>query len=380
MSLEEFRKQIDQADDALIKAFCQRMEIAADIAAFKKEHHLPILDSGRERKKLKAVAEKAGEEMEDYATVLYALLFELSRAYQGHLLDETTELTRQITRAIEETPRLFPPKAQVACQGVEGANSQTACERLFRMPSISYFSTFDAVFSAIENGFCQYGVVPLENSSAGSVNRVYDLMIRHNFHITRSVRIKIDHNLVARHGVKKEDIREIVSHEQAISQCSAYLDSLKGVKITRCANTATAAKMVAESDRTDLAALCSRSCLDLYDLDCLAESVQNQRNNYTRFICISKDLEIYPGADRTSIMMVLPHQAGSLYRILARIYALNINLNKLESRPIPDRDFEFMFYFDLETSVYSPEFIQLMGELQTISEDFKYLGSYSEVI
>lgn len=162
MSLEEFRKQIDQADDALIKAFCQRMKIAADIAAFKKEHHLPILDSGRERKKLKAVAEKAGEEMEDYATVLYALLFELSRAYQGHLLDEATELTRQITRAIEETPRLFPPKAQVACQGVEGANSQTACERLFRMPSISYFSTFDAVFSAIESGFC-----PVRRRAAG---------------------------------------------------------------------------------------------------------------------------------------------------------------------------------------------------------------------
>lgn len=380
MNLEEFRKQIDQADDELIHAFCQRMKIAADIAAFKKAHHLPVLDSNREKKKLKEVAEKAGEEMEDYATVLYALLFELSRAYQGHLLDETTELTRQISRAIEETPRLFPPKAQVACQGVEGANSQTACERLFRMPSISYFSTFDAVFSAIESGFCQYGVVPLENSSAGSVNRVYDLMIHHNFHIIRSVRIKIDHNLVARHGVKKEDIREIVSHEQAISQCSAFLDSLKGVKITRCANTAAAAKMVAESGRTDLAALCSRSCLGLYDLDCLAESVQNQRNNYTRFICIAKNLEIYPGADRTSIMMVLPHQAGSLYRVLARIYALNINLNKLESRPIPDRDFEFMFYFDLETSVYSPEFIQLMGELQTISEDFKYLGSYSEVI
>ena len=380
MNLEDYRQQIDQADDALLRAFCDRMEIAAKIAAYKKEQDLPVLDSGRERKKLKAIAEKAGPEMEDYATVLYALLFELSRAYQGHLLDQTTELTRCITAAIEETPRLFPPKAQVACQGVEGAYSQAACERLFRMPSISYFSSFDAVFSAIEMGFCQYGVIPLENSTAGSVKMVYDLMIRHNFYITRSVRIKVDHNLVARKGVKLSDVKEIVSHEQAISQCSSFLETLKGVKITRCANTAAAAKLVAESGRTDLAALCSRNCIELYDLDCLAEAVQNQQNNYTRFICISRNLEIYPGADRTSLMMVLPHRAGSLYKVLARFYAQNINLIKLESRPMPDRDFEFMFYFDLETSVYSPEFIQLMGELQTISEEFKYLGSYSEVV
>ena len=380
MNLEEYRQKIDAADDALIRAFRERMEISAGIAAYKKEHGLPILDSSRERKKLKDVAEKAGPEMEDYATVLYELLFELSRAYQGHLSDEATELTHAIEAAISGTPRLFPPKAQVACQGVEGAYSQVACEKLFRAPSISYFSTFDAVFSAIENGFCQYGVIPLENSTAGSVNTVYDLMIRHNFYIARSIRIKVDHNLVAKKGVKLSDIREVVSHEQALNQCSSFLSSLKGIKITACANTAEAAKLVAESGRTDLAALCSRSCLELYDLNCLQSSVQNRNNNYTRFICISKNMQIFPGADRTSIMMILPHRAGSLYKVLARFYAMNINLIKLESRPLPERDFEFMFYFDLETSIYSPEFIQLMGELQTISEEFKYLGSYSEVI
>ena len=108
--------------------------------------------------------------------------------------------------------------------------------------------------------------------------------------------------------------------------------------------------------------------------------MQDQGNNYTRFICISKNLEIYPGADRTSLMMVLPHKPGSLYKVLSRFYALGVNLNKLESRPMPERNFEFMFYFDLDTSVYSPQFIQLMGELQSISEEFAYLGSYSEVV
>ena len=380
MTLEEYRQKIDEADRALLSAFCERMEVAAAIAAYKKEHNLPVLDAGRERQKLKTIAESAGPEMEDYANVLYALLFELSRAYQGHLLEKTTELTEKIAQAISNTQPLFPPKAQVACQGVEGAYSEAACEKLFRSPSISYFSSFESVFSAIESGFCHYGVIPLENSTAGSVNKVYDLMIKHNFYITRSVRIKIDHNLVAPRGVELKDIKEIVSHEQAISQCSEFLASLPGVKVTCCANTAVAAKMAAESGRTDLAALCSRNCLELYDLTCLASGVQNQDNNYTRFICISRNLEIFPGADRTSIMMVVPNRAGSLYKVLARFYALNINLIKLESRPIPNRDFEFMFYFDLDTSVYSPEFIQLMGELQTLSEEFKYLGSYSEVI
>ena len=108
--------------------------------------------------------------------------------------------------------------------------------------------------------------------------------------------------------------------------------------------------------------------------------MQDKGNNFTRFICISKELEIYPGADRTSLMMVLPHTPGSLYKVLSRFYALGLNINKLESRPLPDKNFEFMFYFDLDTSVYSPQFIQLMGEMQTICEEFSYLGSYSEVI
>ena len=147
-----------------------------------------------------------------------------------------------------------------------------------------------------------------------------------------------------------------------------------------CENTAVAAKMVAESDRKDVAALSSRSCAQLYGLENVAADVQDQGNNYTRFICISKNLEIYPGADRTSLMLVISHRPGSLYKVLSRFYALGINLNKLESRPMPDRDFEFMFYFDIETPVYSPQFIQLLSELQTISEEFSYLGSYSEVL
>ena len=138
--------------------------------------------------------------------------------------------------------------------------------------------------------------------------------------------------------------------------------------------------MVAESGRRDLASLSSRSCATQYGLAVLASSVQDNGNNHTRFICISKNTEIYPGADRTSLMVVTPHKPGALYRILSRFNALGINLLKLESRPIPDRDFEFMFYFDLEVPVYSEKLAHLLSELEQECDEFTYLGSYSEVI
>lgn len=380
MELTDYRKEIDAIDADLTALFNKRMAVAAEIAAYKKANGLPALDAKRERDKLRELMQNSPEALKDYTAQLYSLIFELSRSYQNRILGSNSTLPADIERAIKDTTPLFPEDAAVACQGVEGAYSQIACEKLFRMPNVFYCSTFDAVFSAIESGFCRYGVIPLENSTAGSVNAVYDLMMRHNFRIVRSVRLKVDHNLLAKKGVKLEDIREIYSHEQAINQCSAFLAKLKNVKVISCENTAAAAKFVAESDRRDIAALSSRACIELYGLDCLAASVQDEGGNFTRFICISKNLEIYPGADRTSLMMVLPHRPGSLYKVLSRFYALGINLNKLESRPMPERNFEFMFYFDLDTSVYSPQFIQLMGELEDVCESFAYLGSYSEVI
>ena len=379
MDLSHYREQIDRIDDELIALFARRMETAAQIAQWKRQAGKPVMDASRERAKLLDVMEKCPAEFKDYAVSLYSLLFELSRSYQHRILDSSSALTEQISAAIAHTAPLFPKTASVACQGVEGAYSQLACEKLFRLPNIFYFNSFDAVFSAIEKGLCRYGIIPLENSTAGSVNKVYDLMMRHNFRIVRSVRLKVDHNLLVKPGTRMEDIKEIYSHEQAINQCARYLQKFSGVKIIPCENTAMAAKYVSEAGGS-AAALSSRSCAKLYGLTCLEESVQDQGNNYTRFICISKDLEIYPGADRTSLMMVLPHTPGSLYKVLSRFYALVINLNKLESRPLPERDFEFMFYFDLDTPVYSPQFIQLMGELQNICEEFSYLGSYSEVI
>ena len=379
MNLDELRTQIDAVDDSLVELFQKRMDIAAQIAEYKRENGLPILQSAREREKLATISAGAPEEMQRYLRVLYSLLFELSRTYQGALYRSDTDLYRTITRAIEETPKVFPKQAAVACQGVEGAYAQLACERLFSAPSIQFFRNFDGIFSAIEAGLCRYGILPIENSTAGSVRQVYDRMLEHHFYIVRSVRMKIDHCLLAKPGTK--EIHEVFSHEQAINQCAEFLKSLgKDVRVTCCENTAAAAQRVAMSDRTDVAALSSRQCAELYGLTCLRYAVQDKGNNHTRFLCISKTPEIYPGADRTSIRLVLAHKPGSLYRVLARLYALDINLLKLESRPMPDRDFEFQFYLDLETSVYSEEFGQLMCELDGICEEFTYLGSYSEVV
>ena len=380
MDLTEIRQQIDGIDQELVSLFCQRMNLSAQVADYKKANNLPIFVPARERAILQKVAELAGPEMENYTRVLYSMLFELSRSYQSKRNGEMSQLYKSISKAIDETPKLFPQAPIVACQGVEGAYSQIACEKIFKSPFIMYFKNFDGVFNAIEQGMCQYGVLPIENSTAGSVTKVYDLMIRHNFSIVRTFRLKVDHNLLANSGASLTDIKTIYSHEQAINQCTDFLRSLPGVNVVAVENTAMASEMVAKSGQKDVAALSSRSCAELYGLSCLAASVQDKGNNRTRFICISKNLEIYPGSDKTSIMMVLPHKPGALYKVLARLYTLGINVTKLESRPIPDREFEFMFYFDLDTSIYSEEYVQLMCELDELCEEFKYLGSYTEVI
>ena len=378
--LEQLRGQIDQIDDKIIALFKERMQVSDEIAMFKKEHDMPTLAPGRERALLARVAEEAGEEFADYTESLFRTIMAASRSYQNVRAGKKSQVYESVKDALENTPQLFPQRARVACQGIEGAYSQIACDSIFKSPSIMYFKSFDNVFKAVESGMCQYGILPIENSTAGSVNTIYDLMLRHNFSIVRSARLKVSHNLLAKYSTKLSDVKEIFSHEQAINQCAAFLAGMKGVKVTVVENTAVAAKMVAESEDPGVAALSSRFCAEHYGLQTLQANVQDQDNNYTRFICISKKPEIYPGADRTSFMMIISHKPGSLYNVLSKFYALGINLRKLESRPLPDREFEFMFYFDIESSVYAPEMEKLFLDLESESEEFRYLGTYNEVI
>ena len=378
MNMDELRGQIDAIDSQLVELYKQRLDVADRIGAYKRENGLPIYDSERERRLLNKVGEQAGEEHENGVRAMFSLLMDQSRTHQVLAGRGKSALEEKISQAVRDTDQLFPPKAMVACQGVEGAYSQIACEKLFQSPSIMYCKTFENVFSAIESGLCRYGILPIENSLAGSVNSVYDQMIKHHFYIVRSTRIKIDHTLLTLPGVKLEDIKEVYSHEQAINQCSEFLAQHKEWHVNVCSNTAAAAKQLQESGRKDAACISSAACAALYGLSRAAGDIQNNSNNHTRFICISKHLEVYPGADRTSLMLVLPNRPGSLWQLLSRFYAQHINLTKLESRPMPGRDFEFMFYFDIDASVYSPSFARLIAELDATLDTFTYLGSYSE--
>ena len=378
--LSELRQDIDRIDRQLFELFSERVDVAREIGEYKRERGLRVYDPARERQKVADAGSRVPEELRTYAQVLMELLMEAARSQEVDPASPSAESFSPIQKAIEGTPALFPPTASVACQGVEGAYSQMAAERFFRHPCISYKSSFEDVFDSVEQGQCQYGVLPIENSTAGSVNKVYDLMMEHDFHVTRTSRVRIDHNLLAKPGTRLEDVRDIYSHEQAINQCQEFLQTLPNARVHVVENTAMAAKRVSESDRADVAALSSRSCADLYGLAALAECVQDRDNNYTRFACISKDLEIYPGADRTSLMVVLNHEPGALYKMLAKFYALDLNLLKLESRPIPEREFEFMFYFEVAAPVAAPEFKTLMTTIGQHCQEYRYLGSYAEVL
>ncbi len=380
MKLEDIRKDIDNVDSQISKLFKERMNLALEIAKAKEEHNLAVVNDSREKEILHRISDEIGEPLDGYARILFSTLFDLSRSYQNNYLSRISDIGDRIERALEETPKLFPKKAVVACQGVQGSYSQSACEKLFEVPSTMYFNSFEGVFNAVEQGLCQYGILPIENSSYGSVGTVYDLMKNYKFHIVKSIRLRVSHSLLAKPGTQLKDVKEIFSHEQAIGQCGEFLKTLQGVTITPCENTARAAKAVAESGRKDVAAICSRDCMELYGLESLHNNIQASDNNYTRFICISKNLEIYPGANKISLMLSLPHKPSSLYHMIAKFATLGVNLTKLESRPIPGSDFEFMFYFDMEASVYAPELVNLLGQLENQPELFVFLGSYSEVI
>ena len=379
MDIQELRKQINQIDEQLVKAFDARMKVALEIGKYKKENGLPVFDPARERAVLDKQTSAVDEEMAMYVKLLYNTLFDLSRSYQQRYMTQGSQITNHIAAAIENTPKVFPKKAVVACQGVEGAYSQQACDRLFDLPNIVYFKRFEGVFQAIESGLCQYGVLPIENSSHGSVTEVYDLMRKYRFHIVRAAKLKINHRLLAKPGVELKDIREIFSHEQALGQCSEFLKSLKDVKVTVCENTAVAAQMVSKSDRSDVAAISAPVCAQLYGLSVIKSDISNSDSNFTRFICIAKQLEIYPGANKMSLMLNVQHKPGALYSMIAKFSALGLNLTKLESRPLAGTDFEFMFYFDLEASVYDEAALQLLSELDAGPETFTYLGSYAEI-
>ena len=381
MNLQECRKRINKIDDQICDLFVERMNVSADVAKAKIAANKAVTDSSREREERLRMIKRAGDEFGDRAAVLFTTLFDLSRSYQRYLISGNGKLASELIAAGRaDLESEFPDRAVVACQGVEGAYSQQACDRLFKQADIIYFRNFAGVFQAVAQGLCEYGILPIENSTSGSVNAIYDLMRSNKFYIVRSLSMPIRHHLLAKPGAKLEEIKEIVSHEQGILQCREFLNSRPGIKITIYDNTAMAAKAVAESSRKDIAAIASLNCASVYGLADLASNIQNNAANRTRFICISRNLRLFPGADRISLMLSTAHKPGSLYRLISKFATIGVNLTKLESRPIPGREFEFMFYFDLEASPRSPEVIRLLDGLASSPDTFVFLGGYREIV
>ena len=378
MELSEIREKIDTVDDQLLKLFLERMSLAEEVAAYKNEHHLPILNKERERAVLARVTEQSGEK-ERYAYHLFSTLFELARSRQAELISAPTRVAAQVKASLEAGSAVFPQTGLVACQGVEGANSQVACDRLLPRGNIVYVKTFEAVVAAVESGLCKFGVLPIENSSNGSVRAVYELLQDRRLSIVRSTRLCIRHELLALPGVKMDDITEIYSHEQAIGQCSHFLEGLNGVRVIPCDNTAAAAKMVSERGDRHAAAISSHPCAELYGLESVRDDIQDSDNNYTRFICIAKDPVIYAGANRISLVIACDNKPGALYDILSKLAALGINMTKLESCPVTGRNFEFIFFLELEASVQEPGVLPMLEELERSCQNFQFLGNYAEV-
>jgi len=371
------RRRIDKIDRELVALFSARMGVSADVAAYKREIGMPVTDAAREAALLDRVAALSPKETADYTRTLYTNIMSLSRAYQHTVLGCDTPLTKTVKNAITATKAPLPDNATVACQGVAGSYASHAAKKIFAAPDIAYYGQFADVFEAIERGECRYGVLPIENSTAGSVTEIYDLLAKHRFFVVRALCLDVDHALLAKRGEKIENLTEVVSHPQALAQCADFIAGLGNVKITPKANTALAAQYAAGTNGA--AAIASPDCAALYGLDTLALHVSDQKNNRTRFICITKSLEIYEGADKTSVILTLPHKAGALSRVLVRFDALGINLTKLESRPIRERNFEFRFYFDLACPATDTRLLPLLSELAGECEEFQYLGTYAEI-
>lgn len=376
--IEQCRAEIDGIDDEIAKLVEKRFAVTARVAECKRKSGTAVTDPGRERDILARVTGLVPAEHMIGIRQLFTTLFGLSKAFQRNRIGAGGALLDEIARAT--TDERFPQRAVVACPGVEGSYAQEATSQMFPIPSILYFKGFEKVFEAVEQGLCPYGILPIENSAAGSVAAVYDLMRQHRFHIVRALRLKVDHVLLAPKGAKLSDVKSVASHPHALLQCSKFFKSHPAMREEPASSTATAAKELAASGAKDRAVIASRKCAELYGLDVLAEDIGDAVCNYTRFICISKDLEVRPDANKISIMLSVPHRPGSLNGIIAKFAAIDVNLTKLESRPVPGRDFEFSFIFDFEANPADPQVRALLAELSSDPEieRFTFLGAFCE--
>ena len=371
--LSEIRVEIDEIDNQMLDLFKRRMDCAREVGCYKKEKGLPILNRQREDEILADVQEKGGA-YGTAARMLFADIMELSRALQYNIIGSGQALREEILHAREMPPT---DGITVAYQGIKGANSFEAAQALFPDAVLSERKTFEDVFDAVDRDEAAFGVLPVENSTAGSVSAVYDLILKHRFYIVGALDRRIEHCLAGLRQSTLEDIEIVWSHPQALSQCAHYLEQHRLTAVSK-ANTAVAARDVAREKRLNVAAICTPGAAKEYGLRILDTGLQDDPFNTTRFIVISKQLIISEDANKISLCFSLPHVKGSLYNLLCRFNSLGLNLTKIESRPAKGRDFEYLFYLDFTGSVRSDNVIDLLSRLGEELPEFSFLGNYRE--
>lgn len=372
--LSEIRVEIDKIDNQIIELFKQRMDCAKDVGIYKVSKGIPVLNQSRENEILNAVEEKGGE-YGAYARLLYSNIMELSRALQHNIVGSGKTLKDVINNASGELP---VENIKVGYQGIKGANSHEATLKLFPGVQTANYKSFGDVFEAVDRGEITYGVLPVENSTGGSVSAVYDLILKHRFYIVGALDLPIDYCLGGIKQSELSDIEIVWTHPQTISQCSDYIAN-HGYDAIPCSNTAVAARDVVKEKRLNVAAICSYKAAEEYGLKVLDNHLQDDSSNTTRFIVISKKLYIPEGANKISLCFSLPHVTGSLYSLLCRFNSLGLNLTKIESRPRTDKNFEYLFYLDFSGNVHSNNVIELISQLSEEMPEFSFLGNYCEM-
>ena len=372
MTLEEVRKEIDAIDQQLLPLFLKRMDCAKQVAEIKREQHLPVLNSNREQEILDNMAQHAGEYAGE-ARILYSNLMDMSRALQHNLLGSGAEL-RELVQNAEHAPARAE---RIACLGVSGPFPHEAVTPLYPGAEPLFFDNFAAIFAAVADGRADLGVLPVENSSAGSVSEVYDLILRYRFYIVAAETLHIHNCLAAAQECPISEIHLAYSHPQPLAQCSNFIAQYR-FQTVPCSATAAAAQKVAKERTPGTAAICSESAAQEYGLHILAKDIQNSANNCTRFIAINRHMFIPEGANKISLCFSLPHRTGTLHSVLARFATAGLNLTKIESRPIPGKTFEYDFYLDFTGNAQEPHTLNLIAALSDELPRFSFLGNYRE--
>ena len=375
--LDELRGQIDDIDAQLTALFLRRMEVTEQVGRWKQANGVSVLDAAREREVLaKKAALTDDPARKDDVTALYEAIMGISRRQQRKLLTEAGNGDYQRICAALRTARAPLEHPRVLYQGEPGAYSDEAAGRFFgEAAHRSHLATWEAVFQALKEGKADYGVLPIENSSTGSISQVYDLLAQYGAYIVGEQTVKVDHCLAAPAGTTLDAITAVYSHEQGLLQCADFLKGRDWARVPRL-NTAESAQFVSQSGDPHKAAICSPHAARLYGLEVLAQHINTNDRNYTRFVIVSPVPEHRPGSDKVSALFTLPHRTGSLHQLMTTFAVNGLNLLKLESRPIVGRSWEYRFFADFIGDLTAPGMDGVLLELTQNAEGFRVLGNY----